>query len=403
MMLAGPVSAGCAASRGLVITSTQGRYAARYAGCGSLLTKGEYATMGPSVRRGVPAVGKGGRSTGRCVRVCSPSSRPTWTRRRCDGGDRLGCRGCWRGQYDGGCHCERGSSCKATYGHRHGSSGSSIDGRPADLCARREELMFAMLAPASDTEKRCPVITGGWPRATDREESFRLFEWNGHSMALPSAAARFACGAHAATKAGIGPEIVHRTKQRIALDLLDDPDQSALAPPLVVADSDYGTNVAFRTGLTAQGIRWPLAVTGHTVVLTATAAPITAWARRRPSITVDRGAAEHRYRAPRFVYRAGTADHPRPVRLVRRHPGTHRQDRRVRAHRVHRRPAAAPAPNWSSGSASAAGTSSGPGSLTCPRTPHSRSWSGTRRAAGASRPTIARWNRPSLGDYESRT
>ncbi|MGY5059235.1 IS701 family transposase [Streptomyces sp. 900105755] len=111
-------------------------------------------------------------------------------------------------------------------------------------------------------------------------------------------------------KAGIGPEIVHRTKQRIALDLLDDRGQWGLAPPLVVADSDYGTNAAFRTGLTARGIRWLLAVTGHTVVLTAIAAPVTAWARRRPSITVDQVAAEHRYQARRFVYRAKTADHP---------------------------------------------------------------------------------------------
>ncbi|MFD5662663.1 hypothetical protein [Streptomyces hirsutus] len=36
----------------------------------------------------------------------------------------------------------------------------------------------------------------------------------------------------------------------------------------------------------------------------------TSWARRRPSITVDQVAADHRYRARRFVYRARTADHP---------------------------------------------------------------------------------------------
>lgn len=111
-------------------------------------------------------------------------------------------------------------------------------------------------------------------------------------------------------KAAVPPRIAHRTKQRIALDLLDELDQWGLAPPLVVADSDYGTNVAFRTGLSARGIRWLLAVTGHTVVLPATGAPITAWARRRPSITVDQVAADHRYRARRFVHRARTADHP---------------------------------------------------------------------------------------------
>ncbi|MFI5799715.1 transposase [Streptomyces sp. NPDC051677] len=96
-------------------------------------------------------------------------------------------------------------------------------------------------------------------------------------------------------KAGVPPEIAHRTKQRITLDLLDELGRWGLAPPLVVADSDYGTNVAFRTGLSARGIRWLLAVTGHTVVLPATGAPVTAWSRRRPSITVDQVAADHRY------------------------------------------------------------------------------------------------------------
>ncbi|MBY8846081.1 transposase [Streptomyces sp. SP2-10] len=81
-------------------------------------------------------------------------------------------------------------------------------------------------------------------------------------------------------KAGVPSQIAHRTKQQIAPDLLDDLDQWGLAPPLVVADSDYGTNVAFHTGLSARGIRWMLAVTGHTVVLPATQAPVTAWARR---------------------------------------------------------------------------------------------------------------------------
>jgi len=111
-------------------------------------------------------------------------------------------------------------------------------------------------------------------------------------------------------KAGIPPEISHRTKQCIALDLLDELAQWGPAPPLVVADSDYGINVDFRHGLSARGIPWLLAVTGHTVVLPATGAPVTAWARRRPSITVNKLAAEHRYRACRFVYRPKTADHP---------------------------------------------------------------------------------------------
>jgi SRSO17 transposase len=111
-------------------------------------------------------------------------------------------------------------------------------------------------------------------------------------------------------KAGIPPHVVHRTKQCIALDLLDELDQWGLARPLVIADSDYGTNVAFRRGLSARGIRWLLAVTGHTVVLPDTGAPVTAWGRRRPSITVNEIAVAHRYRVRRFVYRAKSADHP---------------------------------------------------------------------------------------------
>jgi hypothetical protein len=93
-------------------------------------------------------------------------------------------------------------------------------------------------------------------------------------------------------KAGVPPQITHRTKQQIALDLLDELDQWGLAPPLVVADS------------------WLLAVTSNTVVLPATGGPVTAWARRRPSITVDQVAADNRYRARRFVYRVRTADPP---------------------------------------------------------------------------------------------
>jgi SRSO17 transposase len=108
---------------------------------------------------------------------------------------------------------------------------------------------------------------------------------------------------------GYPEEISHRTKQRIALDLIDELDRWGLAPPLVIADSDYGINVAFRDGLAARGIRWLLAVTGHTVVLPDTGTPVSAWGRRRPSITVDEVAAEHRYRARRFLYRARTADH----------------------------------------------------------------------------------------------
>ncbi|WKK24250.1 IS701 family transposase [Streptomyces olivoreticuli] len=100
--------------------------------------------------------------------------------------------------------------------------------------------------------------------------------------------------------AGIPATITHRTKQKLALDLVDELARWGLAPPLVIADSDYGNNVAFRTGLSDQGIPWLLAVTG---------APVTAWSRRRPPLHVDDIAAGHRYRARRYVYRRKTRQH----------------------------------------------------------------------------------------------
>ncbi|WP_406470189.1 IS701 family transposase [Streptomyces sp. NBC_01615] len=110
-------------------------------------------------------------------------------------------------------------------------------------------------------------------------------------------------------RAGVPETVGHRTKQTLALDLIDELTAWHLVPPLVIADSDYGNIVAFRTGLSSRGIAWLVAVTGDTIMLPATGAPVTAWARRRPSINVDDVAAEHRYRARRFVYRPKTPDH----------------------------------------------------------------------------------------------
>jgi SRSO17 transposase len=110
-------------------------------------------------------------------------------------------------------------------------------------------------------------------------------------------------------KAAVPPEVGHRTKQQIALDLLDELAAWGLTPPLVTADSDYGNNVAFRTGPAERDIPWLLAVTGDTVVLPAAGTPFTAWARRHPSISVNDVAEANRHRARRFVYRPKTAAH----------------------------------------------------------------------------------------------
>jgi SRSO17 transposase len=111
-------------------------------------------------------------------------------------------------------------------------------------------------------------------------------------------------------RAGIPPSLVHRTKQQIALELVDELAAWGLRPPVVVADSDYGTNVAFRNGLTERKIRRLVAVTADTTVLPVTGAPITAWAKRRPAIRVDELARANQGRARRLVYRAKTTDHP---------------------------------------------------------------------------------------------
>ncbi|GAB2800997.1 IS701-like element ISBj9 family transposase [Streptomyces chlorus] len=111
-------------------------------------------------------------------------------------------------------------------------------------------------------------------------------------------------------KAGVPADVGHRTKQALALDLLDEPADWGPTPPVVIADCDHGNNVAFRSGLTARGIPWLVAVTADTVVLPATGRPVSVWAHRRPSLKVDQVAAEHRYRARRFVYRPKSKDHP---------------------------------------------------------------------------------------------
>ncbi|MEV4580485.1 IS701 family transposase [Nonomuraea jabiensis] len=112
------------------------------------------------------------------------------------------------------------------------------------------------------------------------------------------------------TKSGIPPALVHRTKQQLALELVDEAAGWGLRPPLVIADSDYGTNVSFRNGLSQRDIRWLVAVNGDTTVLPATGAPISPWAKRRPAIGVSQLARANQYRARQFVYRPKTTNHP---------------------------------------------------------------------------------------------
>jgi SRSO17 transposase len=87
----------------------------------------------------------------------------------------------------------------------------------------------------------------------------------------------------------------HREKWRLALDALDELAGWGLAPPVLVADSAYGTSTGFRAGLAARGIPHLVGVHGESTVHPA---------ELRPTVTTagQRGRGLPRYReAPRSV------------------------------------------------------------------------------------------------------
>ena len=90
--------------------------------------------------------------------------------------------------------------------------------------------------------------------------------------------------------------------------MLDDLAGAGLRPPLVLADSLYGQNVAFRHGLSDRGIPWMLAIPGNTTLLPSDGKPVTAWAREdgQANYQVARSV---RYRARRFRYREPAHGH----------------------------------------------------------------------------------------------
>ncbi|MEU3964788.1 IS701 family transposase [Streptomyces buecherae] len=62
------------------------------------------------------------------------------------------------------------------------------------------------------------------------------------------------------TATRIPPEVTHREKWRLALDMLDTLADWGMRPPVVVADAAYGTNAHLRAGLAERGIDYVLAV-----------------------------------------------------------------------------------------------------------------------------------------------
>uniref|UniRef100_UPI0005AAEE71 IS701 family transposase n=1 Tax=Streptacidiphilus carbonis TaxID=105422 RepID=UPI0005AAEE71 len=88
----------------------------------------------------------------------------------------------------------------------------------------------------------------------------------------------------------------HREKWRLVLDVLDELADWGLRPPLLVADSAYGTGADFRAGLTARGVPHLVGVHGE---LTAHPGSL-----RPAAATGERGRGLLRYREPPRSVRA---------------------------------------------------------------------------------------------------
>jgi SRSO17 transposase len=67
-------------------------------------------------------------------------------------------------------------------------------------------------------------------------------------------------------KTGIPPQVGHREKWRLALDILDELAGWGMVPPAVVADAGYGQNADFRAGLDSRGIGYVVAVRSDVTV-----------------------------------------------------------------------------------------------------------------------------------------
>jgi SRSO17 transposase len=76
-------------------------------------------------------------------------------------------------------------------------------------------------------------------------------------------------------RCGIGEQVRHRPKWRLALDMLDELAGWGHAPPVVVGDAGYGDNTTLRLGLTERGLAYVMAVKGATSAYRGDAVPVT--------------------------------------------------------------------------------------------------------------------------------
>ncbi|MFF0191137.1 IS701 family transposase [Streptomyces sp. NPDC005244] len=70
----------------------------------------------------------------------------------------------------------------------------------------------------------------------------------------------WAADSHRRTRTLIPPEVTHREKWRLALDMLDSLADWGMTPPVVVADAAYGTNAHLRAGLSERGLTYVLSI-----------------------------------------------------------------------------------------------------------------------------------------------
>ena len=85
----------------------------------------------------------------------------------------------------------------------------------------------------------------------------------GMRLALPES---WASDPQRRDEVGVPEEIEHRTKNQLALDMLDDALEWGLEPLPVIADAGYGDSVAFREGLAERGLEYVVRVSGTSVV-----------------------------------------------------------------------------------------------------------------------------------------